>query len=191
VSGQGSSKEAPVSQAERAIIDYLKGSLRGSLGLVWHLVLEDLSLARRVKVSWGVTPSSEEVADAALPDLAAASEACYIAINILDNWELSELVSKDAGRYWELLSEIISDLIELRGYLAMALSMKDFDFDRAKGLSPVIKEKVEELVRGIISELSSSVVRLENEIDDYKGKLDSCKLDLERLTKGGGQGHGS
>ena len=191
MSGQGSSKETPISQAERAIIDYLKGSLRGSLGLVWHLTLEDLSLARRVKVSWDETPGSEEVADAVLPDLEAASEACYIAINILDNWELSELVSRDAGRYWDLLSDIISGLIELRGYLTMALSIKDFDFDRAKGLSPVIKEKVEELVRGIISELSSSVVRLENEIDDYKGKLDSCKLDLERLTKGGEQGHGS
>ena len=191
MSGQGSSKEAPISQPERAIIEYLKGDLRGSLGLVWHLVLEDLSLARRVKVSWDETPGSEEVADAALPDLEAASEACYIAVNILDNWELSELVSRDAGRYWDLLSDIISDLIELRGYLTMALSMKDFDFDRAKGLSPVIKEKVEELVRGIISEMSSSIVRLENEIDDYKGKLDSCKLDLERLTKGGEQRHGS
>jgi hypothetical protein len=188
MSGQGINKEVPISQSERAIIDYLKGDLRGSLGLVWHLVLEDLSLARKVKVSWGVTPSAEEVADAALPDLAAASEACYIAVNILDDWELSELVSRDAGRYWGLLSDIISDLIELRNYLTMALSMKDFDFDRAKGLSPVIKEKVEELIRGIISEMSSSVVRLENEIDDYKGKLDSCKIDLERLTKGGGQG---
>jgi len=188
VSGQGGSKEAPVSQAERAIIEYLKGDLRGSLGLVWHLALENLSLARRVKVEWDETPGSEEVADAVLPDLAAASEALYIAINILDDWDLSELVSKDSGRYWDLLSDIINGLIELRGYLTMALSMKDFDFDRAKGLSPMIKEKVEELVRGIISELSSSVVRLENEIDDYKGKLDSCKLDLERLTKGGEQG---
>jgi len=188
VSGQVSSKEAPISQAERAIIDYLKGSLRGSLSLVWHLALEDLLLARKVKVSWDETPGSREVGDAVLPDLAAVSEAFYIAINILDDWDLSELVSRDAGLYWDLLSEIISDLIELRGYLTMALSMKDFDFDRAKGLSPVIKEKVEELVRGIIGELSSSVVRLENEIDDYKGKLDSCKLDLERLTKGGGQG---
>jgi hypothetical protein len=188
VSGQGGSKEAPVSQAERAIIDYLKGDLRGSLGLVWHLVLEDLSLARRVKVEWDETPGSEEVADAALPDLAAASEALFMAINVLDSWELSKLVSRDAGRYWDLLSDIINGLIELRSYLTMALSMKDFDFDRAKGLSPVIKGKVEELVRNIISELSSSVVRLENEIDDYKGKLDACKLDLERLTKGGGQG---
>ncbi len=188
MSGQESSKEAPVSQAERAIVEYLKGDLRGSLGLVWHLTLENLSLARRVKVEWDETPGSEEVADAVLPDLAAASEALYIAINILDDWELSKLVSKDSGRYWGLLSDIISGLIELRDYLTMALGMKDFDFDRAKGLSPVIKEKVEELFRNIISEMSSSVVRLENEIDDYKGKLDSCKLDLERLTKGGGQG---
>ena len=188
MSGQGSSKEAPISQSERAIIDYLKGSLRGSLGLVWHLALENLSLARKVKVSWDETPGSEEVADAVLPDLEATSEACYITVNILDNWELSELVSRDAGRYWDLFSDIISGLIELRGYLTTALSMKDFDFDRAKGFSPMIKEKVEELVRGIISEMSSFVVRLENEIDDYKGKLDSCKLDLERLTKGGGQG---
>ena len=188
MSGQEGSKETPISQPERTIIDYLKGSLRGSLGLVWQLVLEDLTLARKVQVSWDETPGSREVADAVLPDLAAASEAFYIAINILDDWNLSELVSRDAGRYWNLLSDIISDLIELRGYLTMALSMKDFDFDRAKGLSPVIKEKVEELVRNIISEMSSSVVRLENEIDDYKGKLDSCKLDLERLTKGGGQG---
>jgi hypothetical protein len=188
VSGQGGSKEAAFSQTERAIIEYLKGDLRGSLSLVWQLALEDLSLARKVKVEWDETPGSEEVADAALPDLAAVSEALLIAVNILDDWELSKLVSMDAGRYWDLLSDIINGLIELRSYLTMALSMKDFDFDRAKGLSPVIKEKVEELVRDIISEMSSSVVRLENEIDDYKGKLDSCKLDLERLTKGGGQG---
>jgi len=188
VSGQGSSKEAPVGQAERAIIEYLKGDLRGNLGLVWHLALEDLSLARKVKVSWGVTPSAEEVADATLPDLAAASEAFYIAINILDDWELSELVSKDAGRYWNLLSDIMNGLIELHNYLTMALSVKDFDFDRAKGLSPVIKEKVEELVRNIISELSSSVVRLENKIDDYKRELDVCKLDQERLAGVSGSG---
>jgi hypothetical protein len=191
VSGQGGSKEAPVSQAERAIIDYLKGDLRGSLGLMWHLALEDLSLARKVKVEWDETPGSDEVADAVLPDLAAASEALFIAVNILDNWELSKLVSRDAGRYWDLLSDVTNGLIELRGYLSMALSVKDFDFDRAKELSPVIKEKVEELLRGIISELGASVVRLENEIDDYKGKLDVCKLDLERLTKGGEQEHGA
>jgi hypothetical protein len=188
VSGQGSSKEAPVGQAEQAIIEYLKGDLRGSLGLAWHLALEDLSLARRVKVEWDETPGSEEVADAVLPDLAAASEACYIAVNILDDWELSELVSKDADRYWNLLSDIINGLIELRDYLTMALSIKDFDFDRAKGLSPVIKEKVEELFRNIISELSSSVVRLENKIDDYKRELDVCKLDLERLAGVSGSG---
>jgi hypothetical protein len=188
VSGQGSSKEAPVGQAERAVIDYLKDDLRGSLGLVWQLVLEDLTLARRVKVSWDETPGSEEVADAVLPDLAAASEAFYIAINILDDWDLSELVSKDAGRYWNLLSDIMNGLIELHNYLTMALSVKDFDFDRAKGLSPVIKEKVEELFRNIISELSSSVVRLENKIDDYKRELDVCKLDLERSAGVSGSG---
>jgi hypothetical protein len=188
VSGQESSKEVPASQAERAVIDYLKGDLRGSLGLVWQLVLEDLTLARRVQVSWDETPGSREVADAVLPDLAAASEAFYITINILDDWDLSELVSKDAGRYWNLLSDIMNGLIELHNYLTMALSVKDFDFDRAKGLSPMIKEKVEELVRNIINELSSSVVRFENEIGDYKRELDMCKLDLERLTKEGGQG---
>jgi hypothetical protein len=189
VSGQGSSKEAPVSQAEQAIIEYLKGDLRGSLDLVWHLVLEDLSLARSVKVGCDVTPSSEEVADAAIDDLAAASEACYVAANILDDQVLAKLVtklvSKDAGRYWELLSDIINDLIELHGYLTMALNMKSFDYDRAKELSPKIKEKVGELVRDIISELSVSVANLENERDDYKEKLDACKLDLENLTKKG------
>ena len=178
MSGQQGSKEAPIGQAERAIIDYLKGSLRGSLGLVWQLVLEDLSLARKVKVSWDTDPSAEEVADAAIDDLEAANEACYIAVTMLDDWELSELISKDADRYWSLLSEIISGLTELRSYLTAALSMKDFDYDRAKKLSPVIKEKVDELIRDIISDLSVSVVRLENERDDYKKELDACKLDL-------------
>jgi len=180
VSGQQGSKEAPVSQAERAVIEYLKGDLRGSLGLVWQLALEDFLLASKVKVEWDETPGSEEVADAVLPDLAAISEASRIAVSILDDWELSKLVSRDAGQYWDLLSEVINGLAELRGYLIMALSMKDFDFDRAKKLSPVIKEKVEELIRDIISDLSFSVVKLENERDDYKKELDVCKLDLEK-----------
>jgi hypothetical protein len=185
VSGQEGNKEAAPSQSERTIVDYLKGDLRGSLGLVWQLTLEDLLLARKVKVCWDETPGSDEVADAVLPDLKAVSEACSIAINILDDWELAELVGKDAGRYWGLLNDIISGLFELRGYLTMALSMKDFDFDRAKGLSPVIKGKVEELVRNIISELGDSVARLKSELDDCKKELDACKLDQESLAKRG------
>jgi len=183
VSEQRSDKEAPVSQAERAVIEYLKGDLRGSLGLVWQLALEDLLLARKVKVSWDVGPSDEEVADASIDDLAAISEACYIAINILDDWELSELVGRDASHYWDLLSDIINGLAELRNYLTMALSMKSFDYDRAKKLSPAIKKKVEELVRDIISELSESIVGLENERDDYKAQLDMCKPGQENLAK--------
>ena len=186
MSGQGSSKEAPISQAERAIIDYLKGDLGGSLSLVWHLALEDLSLARSVRGNWGGTAA--ERADAVAADLSAAGEICYIASNILDNGVLSELVNTDAGRYWDLLSDVIGDLIEMRKALTEALNSGKVNDLISNELSPMVKERVGELLRGIISELSSSVVRLENEIDDYKGKLDSCKLDLERLTKGGGQG---
>jgi len=186
VSGQGSSKEAPISQAERAIIDYLKGDLRGSLGLVWHLVLEDLSLARSVRGNWGGTVA--EWADAVAADLSAAGEICYIASNILDSESLSRLVNVDAGRYWDLLSDVIGDLIEMRKALTEALNSGKVNDLISNELSPMVKERVGELLHGIISELGASVAKLEDEIDDYKGKLDSCKLDLERLTKGGGQG---
>lgn len=188
MNGQGSGKEAPVSQAERAIIEYLKGDLRGSLGLVWQLAHEDFLLASKVKVEWDETPGSEEVADAVLPDLAAISEASHMAVSILDDWELSELASRDAGQYWDLLSDIINGLAELRGYLIMALNMKDFDFESAKRLSPVVKEKVEELVLNIISDLSFSVANLENELDECKKNLDACKLEQESLAKRCGQG---
>jgi len=181
VSGQESSKEVAYSQAERAIIEYLKGDLRGSLSLVWHLVLEDLSLARRALYEHGESEATEAV----ITDMSAAGELCYIASNILDSETLSSLVSADAGRYWELLSEVMSDLIELRDILIKALPAGEEVKDRAKELSPVIRERVDELLRGIISELSDSVVKLENERDDYKEKLDACKPDLENLTKRG------
>jgi len=175
VSGQ-QGKEAPVSQAERAIINYLKGSLRGSLSLVWHLVLEDLSLARRVLYEHGESEATEAV----ITDMSAAGELCYIASNILDSEVLSELVSADAGRYWDLLSDTMSSLIELRDILIKALPAGEEVKDRAKELSPVIRERINELLRGIISELGASVARLENELDDYKKELDVCKLDLEK-----------
>jgi len=187
VSGQGSSKEAPVSQAERAIIEYLKGSLRGSLGLVWHLALEDLSLVRRIDEEHGESSTTEAIA----ADLSAAGELCYIASNILDNNVLSKLINMDAGRYWDLLSDIISDLIELRGILIDALPAGREIKDRAKELSPMIKERVGELLRGIISELSAAVAKLDDELFWCKEKLDAYKPDIERLTKGGEQGHGS
>ena len=175
MSGQ-QGKEAPVSQAERAIINYLKGSLRGSLSLVWHLVLEDLSLARRVLYEHGESEATEAV----ITDMSAAGELCYIASNILDSEVLSELVSADAGRYWDLLSDTMSSLIELRDILIKALPAGEEVKDRAKELSPVIRERINELLRGIISELGASVARLENELDDYKKELDVCKLDLEK-----------
>jgi len=187
VSGQGSSKEAPISQAERAIIEYLKGSLRGSLSLVWHLVLEDLSLARSVRGNWGGTVA--EWADAVAADLSAAGEICYIASNILDSESLSRLVNVDAGRYWDLLSDVIGDLIEMRKALTEALNSGKVNDLISNELSPMVKERVGELLHGIISELGASVAKLEDELDECKKKLDSCKPDIERLTKGGGQGH--
>jgi len=187
VRGQGSSKEAPISQAERAIIEYLKGSLRGSLSLVWHLVLEDLSLARSVRGNWGGTVA--EWADAVAADLSAAGEICYIASNILDSESLSRLVNVDAGRYWDLLSDVIGDLIEMRKALTEALNSGKVNDLISNELSPMVKERVGELLHGIISELGASVAKLEDELDECKKKLDSCKPDIERLTKGGGQGH--
>ena len=187
MSGQGSSKEVPVSQAERAIIDYLKGSLRGSLGLVWHLALEDLSVVRRIDEEHGESSTTEAIT----ADLSAVSELCYIASNILDNRVLSELVNADAGRYWELLSDVISGLIELRGILIEAIPAGKEVKDRAKELSPMIKERVEELLRNIISELSVAVAKRDDELFWCKEKLDAYKPDIERLTKGGEQGHGA
>ena len=184
MSGQGGSKEAPISQAERAVIDYLKGSLKGSLSLVWHLALEDLSIVRRIDEENGESSTTEAIA----ADLSAVSEACYIASNILDNNVLSKLINMDAGRYWDLLSDVISDLIELRGILIEAIPAGRGIKDRAKELSPMIKERVEELIRGIISELSVAVAKLDDELFWCKERLDACKPDIERLTKGGGQG---
>ena len=178
MSGQQGSKEAPVSQAERAIINYLKGSLSGSMDLVWHLVLEDLSLARSVKGNWGGTVA--EWADAIAADMLAAGEICYITVNLIGSESLSKLVGNDAGRYWGLLSDIMSGLIELRKALTEALNSGKVNDNISNELSPIIKEKVDELLRGIISELSASVARLENELDDYKKELDVCKLDLEK-----------
>jgi hypothetical protein len=176
VSGQGGSEEAPVSQAERAIIDYLKGSLRGSIGLVWQLVLEDLSLARRVVDEHG----ESDVIEAVITDMSGAGELCYIASNILDSETLSRLVSADAGRYWGLLSDIMSGLIELRGILIKALPAgKEVD-DRAKELSPVIKEKVSELLRGIISELSVAVAKLDDELFWCKKRLEMYEDMIKR-----------
>ena len=187
MSRQEGSKEAPVSQAERAIIDYLKGDLMGSLSLVWHLALEDLSIVRRIDEEHGESSTTEAIAT----DLSAVSETCYIASNILDNRVLSELINMDAGRYWELLSDVISGLIELRGILIKALPAgKDIE-DRAKELSPMIKERVEELLRGIISELSVAVAKRDDELFWCKEKLDAYNSDIERLTKGGEQGHGA
>jgi hypothetical protein len=158
VSGQVSSKEAAYSQAERAIIDYLKGDLRGSLSLIWRLVVENLSLARRVMDKHGESAAAEAI----IADMSEASGLCCIASNILDNKTLSSLVNTDAGHYWELLSGIMSDLIELRGILIKALpAYKEVD-DRAMELSPMIREKIEELLRGIISELSVSLARRED-----------------------------
>jgi hypothetical protein len=184
VSGQGISKEAPISQAERAVIDYLKGSLRGSLGLVWHLVLEDLSLARSVRGNWGGTVA--EWADAVAADLSAAGEICYIASNILDNGVLPELINTDAGRYWGLLSEVIVNLVEIHKALTEALNNGKVNDLISNELSPIVKERVGELLRGIISELGASVAKLEDELDECKKKLDVCKLD-----QGGEQGHGA
>ena len=185
MSGQGSSKEAPVSQAERAIIEYLKGSLRGSLSLVWHLVLEDLSLARRVEDEYGEFDFTKAV----IADMSEAGGLCYIVSNILDSESLSRMVNTDAGRYWDLLSDVINGLIELRGILIKALSASDGldDRDRAKELSPMVKERVGELLRGIISELGASVAKLEDELDECKEKLEL----YTDVTKGGGQEHGS
>ena len=185
MSGQGSSKEAPISQAERAIIDYLRGDLRGSLGLVWHLVLEDLSLARSVRGNWGGTAADWSEAVAA--DLSAAGEICYITVNMLDSESLSRLVNVDAGRYWGLLSDVIGDLIEMRKALTEALNSGKVNDLISSELSPVVKERVEELLRGIISELGASVAKLEDELDECKEKLDMYK----DVTKGGEQGHGA
>jgi len=186
VSGQVSSKEAAYSQAERAIIDYLKGDLRGSLSLIWHLVLEDLSLARSVRGNWGGTVA--EWANTIAADMSSASEICYITVNLLDSETLSRLVNTDASRYWSLLSEIMNGLIELRKALIESLNNGKVNDNISNELSPMIKERIEELLRGIISELSASVARLENELEDYKEKLDACKLDLEGLTKSDKQG---
>ena len=185
MSGQGSSKEVAYSQAEQAIIDYLKGDLRGSLSLVWHLVLEDLSLARSVRGNWGGTAA--ERADAVAADLSAAGEICYITVNMLDSESLSKLVNMDAGRYWGLLSEVIGDLIEMRKALTEALNSGKVNDLISSELSPIVKERIGELLRGIISELSASVAKLEDELEECKGKL---KLYTD-ITKGGEQGHGS
>ncbi len=184
MSGQESSKEAPVSQVERAIVEYLKGDLRGSLSLVWHLALENLSIIRRIDEEKGESSTTEAIAT----DMSAVSETCYIASNILDNRVLSELVNADAGRYWDLLSDVISGLIELRGILIEAIPAGREIKDRAKELSPMIKERVEELLRGIISELSAAVAKRDDELFWCKEKLDAYNSDIERLTKGGGQG---
>jgi Ni,Fe-hydrogenase maturation factor len=143
---------------------------------VWHLVLEDLSIVRRIDEEHGESYVTEAIA----ADLSAAGELCYIASDILDNRVLSELVSADAGRYWELLSDVISDLIELRGILIKAIPAGEEVKDRAKELSPVVKERVGELLRGIISELGVSVAKLEDELDECKEKLDACKPDQGR-----------
>jgi len=184
VSGQEGSKEVAYSQAERAIVDYLKGDLRGSLSLVWHLVLEDLSLARSVRGNWGGAVA--ERADAVAADLSAASEICYIAVNMLDSETLSRLVNMDAGRYWDLLSDVIGDLIEMRKALTEALNSGRLNDLISNELSPMIKERVEELLRGIISKLSAAVAKREDELDECKKKLD-----IYDITKGGGQEHGA
>ncbi|MFP3265446.1 MAG: hypothetical protein RXO54_06400 [Acidilobus sp.] len=161
MSGQESSKEVAYSQAERAIIEYLKGDLRGSLDLVWHLVLEDLSLARSVKDKWGGTVA--EWADAVAADLSVAGEVCYVTVNVLGRESLSKLVNMDAGRYWGLLSDVMGDLVEIRKALIEALNSGKVNDLISNELSPMVREKVDELLRYVIDEVSAAVARCECE----------------------------
>jgi hypothetical protein len=148
-------------------------------------VLEDLSLARSVRGNWGGTVA--ERADAVAADLSAAGEICYITVNMLDSESLSRLVNVDAGRYWGLLSDVIGDLIEMRKALTEALNSGRLNDLISNELSPMVKERVGELLRGIISELGASVARLEDELDECKEKLKS----YTDVTKGGEQEHGA
>jgi len=135
---------------ESLILDYLKKNIRSDLMLIWGMVSESYSLAKNLQENW-----AREIEE----DMASAYESCFIAIKILDNKSLADLVMDSSFKYWDRVFEIMQYLVELQRNLRTYLNNKDTDLDVIKNLSPLIKENLEGLLLDIIERISAGVAR--------------------------------
>jgi hypothetical protein len=118
--------------------------------LIWNMVSESCALAKNLQENW-----AREIEE----DMASAYESCFIAIKILDNKSLADLVMDSSFKYWDRVFEIMQYLVELQRNLRTYLNNKDTDLDVIKNLSPLIKENLEGLLLDIIERVSIGVAR--------------------------------
>jgi len=132
------------------ILDYLRENLRSDLMLIWIMVSESQALAKNLQGNW---------ASVIEEDMVSAYESCFIAIKILDNKSLADLVKGSGAEYLNRVFEIMQYLVRLQNSLREILNKKDGDLDVIKNLSPLIKENMESLLLNMIERVSIGVAR--------------------------------
>ena len=135
-------KDASISEAARNVIDrglhskesekrrdlilgYLRENLRSDLMLIWGMISESHAIIGNLQRKW-----AREIEE----DMVSAYESCFIAIKILDNRSLVDLVEGSGAEYWDMVVEIIWYLVRFQKSLRELLN-NEGDFDAVKNLS--------------------------------------------------------
>jgi len=106
--------------------------------------------------------------------MASAYESCFIAIKILYNKNLADLVEGSGNEYWARAIEIMWYLVRLQNSLREILNKKDKDLDVIKNLSPLIKENLEGLLLDMIERINVEVARCFYETKTKPTDLDNA-----------------